>query len=69
MRGNSLVELVAILVMLASVLVGGGYWLISKQVQEYEKKEKWIEEFRKETKIKQEKANLAFEKAVKETKE
>nr|DAH57218.1 MAG TPA: Protein of unknown function (DUF3042) [Caudoviricetes sp.] len=67
MRGNPLVELVAILVMLASVLVGGGYWLINKQVQEHEEKEKWIEEFRKEAKIKQEKANLSFEKAVKAT--
>lgn len=67
MRGNPLINLAAILVMLASVLVGGGYWLISKQVQEYEDKEKWIEDFRKETKIKQEKANLSFEKAVKAT--
>lgn len=31
MRGNPLVNLAAILVMLASVLVGGGYWLINKQ--------------------------------------
>lgn len=67
MRGNPLVELVAILVMLASVLVGGGYWLINKQVQEHKEKEKWIEELRKETKIKQEKDKLSFEKAVKVT--
>lgn len=67
MRGNPLVELVAILVMLASVLVGGGYWLINKQVQEHKEKEKWIEDLRKESKIKQEKANLSFEKAVKAT--
>ena len=67
MRGNPLVNLAAILVMLASVLVGGGYWLISKQVQEYKEKEKWIEEFRKEAKIKQEKAYLSFERAVKAT--
>jgi hypothetical protein len=33
MRGNPLVNLAAILVMLASVLVGGGYWLINKQEQ------------------------------------
>lgn len=33
MRGNPIVEIIAILVMLASVLVGGGYWLISKQEQ------------------------------------
>ena len=26
MRGNPLIELIAILVMLASVLVGGAYW-------------------------------------------
>ena len=64
MRGNPLVNLAAILVMLASVLVGGGYWLINKQVQEHEEKEKWIEEFRKEAKIKQE---ISFEKAVKAT--
>lgn len=67
MRGNPLVNLTAILVMLTSVLVGGGYWLISNQVQEHEKKEKWIEDLRKEAKIKQEKANLSFEKAVKAT--
>lgn len=67
MRGNPLVNLAATLVMLASVLVGGGYWLINKQVQEHEEKEKWIEEFRKETKIKQEKAKLSFERAVKAT--
>ena len=33
MRGNPLVNPAAILVMLASVLVGGGYWLINKQEQ------------------------------------
>lgn len=33
MRGNPIVELIAILVMLASILVGGGYWLINKQAQ------------------------------------
>ena len=64
MRGNLLVNLATILVMLASVLVGGGYWLINKQVQEHEEKEKWIEEFRKEAKIKQE---ISFERAVKAT--
>lgn len=67
MRGNPLVNLAAILVMLASVLVGGGYWLINKQEQAYQGQEKKIEEFRKEAKIKQEKANLSFEKAVKAT--
>lgn len=36
MRGNPLIELAAILVMLASVLVGGGYWLINKQEQSRE---------------------------------
>ena len=65
MRGNPIVEIIAILVMLASVLVGGGYWLINEQ--EREEKEKWVEEFRKEAKINQEKANLSFEKAVKAT--
>lgn len=33
MRGNPIVEIIAILVMLASVLAGGGYWLIHKQEQ------------------------------------
>lgn len=33
MRGNPIVEIITILVMLASVLVGGGYWLVSKQEQ------------------------------------
>lgn len=36
MRGNPLVNLAAILVMLVSVLVGGGYWLINKQEQSRE---------------------------------
>lgn len=36
MRGNPIVEIIAILVMLASVLVGGGYWLINKQEQSRE---------------------------------
>lgn len=36
MRGNPLVNLAAILVMLASVLGGGGYWLVSKQDQSRE---------------------------------
>lgn len=67
MRGNPLVELVAILVMLVAILVGGGYWLINKQVQEHEEKEKLIGEFRKEAKTAQEKANLSFERAVKAT--
>lgn len=67
MRGNPIVEIIAILVMLASVLAGGCYWLINKQVQEHEEKEKLIGEFRKEAKTTQEKANLSFEKAVKAT--
>lgn len=33
MRRNPLVNLTVILIMLASVLVGGGYWLINKQEQ------------------------------------
>lgn len=33
MRGTLLVNLAAILVMLLSVFVGGGYWLINKQEQ------------------------------------
>lgn len=45
MRGNPLVNLTAILVMLTSVLVGGGYWLINKQAQHQ------IKEIRQELKI------------------
>lgn len=66
MRGNPLINLAAILVMLASVL-GGRYWMFNKQEQEHRDREKKIEEFRKEANIKQEKANLSFEKAVKVT--
>lgn len=62
MRGNPLVNLAAILVMLASVLVGGGYWLSNKQAQHQ------IKEIRQELKN-VEKKPLTFEKAVKETKE
>jgi hypothetical protein len=69
MRGNPIVELIAILVILTSVLVGGGYWLINKQIQDHQEKEKWIEEFSRDVEDRQEKANVAFEKAVKETKE
>lgn len=66
MRGNPIVELIAILVMLASVLVGGAYWGVYKQEKKGEK-EKWVEEFKRDVKDKQEKANLSFEKAVKAT--
>lgn len=67
MRGNPIVEIIAILIMLASVLVGGGYWLINKQVEEHTEKGNYIKELRGEVKIKQEKANLSFETAVKAT--
>jgi hypothetical protein len=60
MRGNPLVNLAAILVMLASVLIGGGYWLINKQEQSREVLQ--LPE-------KVNKKPLTFEKAVKETKE
>lgn len=43
MRGNPLVNLAAILVMLASVLVGGGYWLINKQEQSREIRSKTLQ--------------------------
>lgn len=60
MRGNPLVNLAAILVMLASVLVGGSYWLINKQEQSREILQLPEKTVKKPT---------TFEKAVKETKE
>lgn len=60
MKGNPLVNLAAILVMLASVLVGGGYWLINKQEQPRQVLQ--LPE-------KVDKKPLTFEQAVKETKE
>lgn len=36
MRGNPLVELIAILVMLVSVLVGGAYWGVYKYANKQE---------------------------------
>ena len=60
MRGNPIVELIAILIMLASVLVGGGYWLINKQEQSRE-----ILQLPEKTV----KKPITFERAVKETKE
>lgn len=36
MRGNPLVELIAILVMLATVLVGGAYWGVYKYANKQE---------------------------------
>lgn len=60
MRGNPLVNLAVILVMLASVLVGGGYWLINKQEQSRDVLQ--LPE-------KVDKKPLTFEQAVKETKE
>ena len=65
MRGNPIVEIIAILVMLASVLVGGGYWLINKQGHEVQKKEENVLQVQKKI----DKKSLTFEKAVKETKE
>lgn len=60
MRGNPLVNLAAILVILTSVLVGGGYWLVNKQEQSREVLQ-LPEKIGKKP--------LTFEKAVKETKE
>lgn len=65
MRGTLLVNLAAILVMLVSVLVGGGYWLINK-------KEESMRIFERSEEIspkKIHKKTLTFEQAVKETKE
>lgn len=59
MRGNPLVNLAAILVMLASVLVGG-HWLSNKQEQSRE-----ILQLPEKVDNK----SLTFEKAVKETEE
>lgn len=64
MRGNPIVEILAILVMLTSVLVGGGYWLINKQEQSREIRSETLQ-----LPEKIDKKPLIFEKAVKETKE
>ena len=64
MRGNPLVELVAILVMLASVLVGGAYWGVYKQEHKVQKKEEnALQAQKKEAIIKP----VTFETAVKTT--
>lgn len=65
MRGNPLVELVAVLVMLASVLVGGAYWGVYK----HNKPEEVLQLPEKISTVKTDKQPLRFEKAVKETKE
>lgn len=74
MRGNLLVELIAILVMLASVLVGGAYWGVYKYEHKQENKMQKKEENvlrtpKKEATIDLKAAQLTFEQAVKETKE
>ena len=64
MRGNPLVNLAAILVMLASVLVGGGYWLVNKQEHKVQKKgENVLQAPKKGAKINP----VTFETAVKTT--
>lgn len=63
MRGNPLVNLAAILVMLASVLVGGGYWLINKQEHKVQKKEENVLQAQK----KQSNMNNSFESLSKRT--
>ena len=60
MRGNPIVELIAILVMLASVLVGGAYWGVYKTKQ---KEENVLQTPKKEATIKP----LTFEQAHKRT--
>lgn len=69
MRGNPIVELIAILVMLATVLVGGAYWgaylYANKQEQKVQKKEENVLHTPNKGVIIQ---PLTFEKAVKETK-
>ena len=60
MRGNPLVELVAILVMLTAVLVGGSYWGVYKQAQQQ------IKEIRQDLKN-TEKKPVTFEQAHKRT--
>lgn len=62
MRGNPIVEIVAILVMLASVLVGGGYWLISKQEHKVQKKEENVSATHKQSNM-----NNSFESLHKKT--
>lgn len=64
MRGNPLVNLAAILVMLASVLVGGAYWGVYKQEHKVQKKEEnALQAQKKEAIIKP----VTFETAVKTT--
>jgi flagellar basal body-associated protein FliL len=60
MRGNPIVEIVAILVMLVSVLVGGAYW------GAYNKQEK-KEENVLQTRHKQSNMNSSFESLQKKT--
>lgn len=64
MRGNPIVEITAILVMLASVLVGGAYWGVYKQEHKVQKKEENVLQIpKKEVRINP----VAFETAVKTT--
>lgn len=74
MRGNPIVEIIAILVMLASVLVGGAYWgaykYANKQEHKVQKKEENVlqsekKEVRIDPSVKA--APLTFEQAVKRT--
>ena len=65
MRGNPIVEIIAILVMLASVLVWGAYWGVYK----YNKPQEILQLPEKVSPNKLENKSLTFESAVKETKE
>ena len=63
MRGNPLIELIAILVMLAGVLVGGAYWGVYKYEHKVQKKEENV----LQTRHRQSNMNSSFESLHKRT--
>lgn len=67
MRGNPIVELIAILVMLASVLVGGAYWGAYKYANKQEHKVQKKEENVLQAPHKQSNMNNSFESLHKHT--
>ena len=67
MRGNPIVEIVAILVILASVLVGGAYWGTYKYANKQEHKVQKREENVLQTPHKQSNMKNSFESLHKRT--
>ena len=70
MRGNPIVELIATLIMLASVLVGGAYWGVYKQEHKVQKKEENVLQAQKKADMIDSPVKtvpLTFETAVKTT--